>query len=256
MSRILYVLYGVVVYVIFFVTFLYAIAFVEDWTHVVGGHNLVPHMIDFGGPTSSTGVAFVIDALLLSLFAVQHSVMARRGFKAAWTKVVPKAIERSTFVLFASLALIVMFVFWHPMTRTIWGSPSFYHSSAGKALIGLSLVGWGLVLVATFLINHFELFGLQQVVQAAKGVDPAKPTFKAPGFYKLVRHPIYLGFIIAFWATPVMTVGHLLFAVATLGYMLVAIQLEERDLTHEFGDQYKNYKATVRGLVPVPKSKD
>ena len=253
MSRILYVLYGIVVYVIFFVTFLYAIAFVEDWTHVVGGHNLVPHMLDYGGTQSSTGVAFVIDALLLSLFAVQHSVMARRGFKQVWTKIIPKAIERSTFVLAASLALIVMFVFWRPMTSSaIW---TVHDKTIGHALIGLSLVGWGIVLVATFLINHFELFGLQQVYQAAKGVDPAKPHFKAPGFYKLVRHPIYLGFIIAFWATPVMTIGHLLFAVATLGYMLVAIQLEERDLTHEFGDQYKNYKATVRGLVPVPKSK-
>jgi len=253
MSRILFALYGVVCYLVFFITFLYAIGFVEDFHwHLFGTTYFVPRAIDFGGETSGTATALVIDAALLSLFAVQHSVMARRGFKAVWTKVVPKAIERSTFVLAASLALIVMFYFWRPMTDTLWN----VHSEAlGRVLQAVSLAGWGIVLVATFLINHFHLFGLHQVYHHYKGVDPGPTKFRAPGLYKLVRHPIYLGFIIAFWVTPAMTYGHLLFAVATLGYILVAIQFEERDLIHEHGDTYKQYKDNVRGLVPLPKGK-
>jgi methanethiol S-methyltransferase len=255
MSRILFLIYGVLCYLVFFGTFLYAIGFVENsHLHVFGDFYFVPKGIDFGGTTATFTVsALIIDAVLLSLFAVQHSGMARRGFKEIWTRVlVPKAVERSTYVLLASVCLIVLFRFWQPMTGVVWA----VHSEAvGKLLMIISLLGYGLVLVATFLINHFELFGLHQVFNHARGVAMERPRFKSPGFYKLVRHPIYLGFIIAFWAAPVMTYGHLLFAVATLGYILVAIQLEERDLTAEFGNTYKEYKESVRGLVPLPKSK-
>ncbi len=252
MSRILFLVYGALCYLVFFGTFLYAIGFVENaHVRVLGDVHFVPRAIDFGGPVSSTGAALVVDAALLGLFAVQHSGMARRGFKAFWTRVlVPKPVERSTYVLFASLSLIALFAFWRPMTGVVWAVES---ELVGNLLIGVSLLGWGLVLVATFLINHFELFGLKQVYGHARGIAPGPPKFKSPGLYKLVRHPIYLGFIVAFWVTPVMTWGHLLFAVATLGYILVAIQLEERDLVHEFGDQYRNYRERVRGLLPLPK---
>jgi protein-S-isoprenylcysteine O-methyltransferase Ste14 len=253
-SKILFPLYGAVCYVVFFVTFLYAIGFVEDFHyHLFGDVYFVSRAIDFGGEVSSTGTAFVIDAALLSLFAVQHSAMARRGFKAMWTRVlVPKAIERSTYVLAASLCLIAMFVFWRPMPDVVWSIDS---EAIGKLMRGISLAGWGIVLVSTFLINHFHLFGLQQVYMHAKGTQDHVARFRTPAFYRLVRHPIYLGFIIAFWVTPVMTMGHLLFAVATFGYILVAIQLEERDLLHEFPMEYKQYKDEVRGLLPVPKGK-
>ena len=254
MSRILFLLYGVVCYLIFFGTFLYAIGFVESsHIHLFGDFYFVPKGIDSGGSVSSTVSALIINALLLSLFAVQHSSMARRGFKAVWTRVlVPKAVERSTYVLAASICLIVLFTFWRPMTGVVW---SIQNEAIGKLLIAISLLGFGLVLVATFLINHFDLFGLNQVYMHARGVAPEPPKFKSPAIYKLVRHPIYLGFIIAFWVTPAMTFGHLLFAVATLGYILVAIQLEERDLIHEYGNTYKQYKERVRGLVPLPKGK-
>jgi protein-S-isoprenylcysteine O-methyltransferase Ste14 len=257
MSRTLFAVYGVVCYLVFFGTFLYAIGFVEDWNLL--GHPITflkswTHGVDFtNSAPSSTGKALVIDAVLLSLFAVQHSGMARRGFKAVWTRVlVPKAVERSTYVLAASLCLIIMFKFWQPMPDTVW---SIKNESVGKAIQAVSLLGWGIVLVATFLINHFHLFGLHQVYHHYKGIEPGPTKFHTPGFYKLVRHPIYMGFIIAFWVTPVMTRGHLLFAVATLGYILVAIQLEERDLIAEHGDEYKKYKGSVRGLVPLPKNK-
>jgi protein-S-isoprenylcysteine O-methyltransferase Ste14 len=254
MSRILFLLYGVVCYLIFFGTFLYAIGFVENaHIHIFGDFYFVPKGIDSGGSVASTASALIINALLLSLFAVQHSSMARRGFKAFWTRVlVPKAVERSTYVVAASVCLIVLFAFWRPMTGVVW---SVENAALAKLLIAVSLGGWGLVLVATFLINHFDLFGLQQVYLHAKGVTPEPPKFKQPGIYKLIRHPIYLGFIIAFWVTPHMTFGHLLFAVATLGYIVVAIQLEERDLIHEYGDTYKQYRDRTRGLVPLPKGK-
>jgi len=254
MSRILFPIYGAVCYLVFFVTFLYAIGFVEDFHwHLFGDHYFVPRAVDFGGETSSTITALLVNAVLLSLFAVQHSGMARRGFKEVWTRVlVPKAVERSTYVLAASLCLIVMLRFWRPMPDIIWA----VHSEAiGRAIQAVSLLGWGIVLLATFLINHFHLFGLHQVYNHAKGIEMGPMKMKSPGLYKLVRHPIYMGFIIAFWVTPVMTYGHLLFAVATLGYILVAIQLEEKDLIQEHGDEYKQYKEKVRGLVPLPKAK-
>ena len=249
MARVLYFLYGVVVYVLFLGTFLYAIGFVENFHwKLFGNLFFVPKSIDFGGKYAPWTAAIGIDAVLLSLFAVQHSAMARKGFKEAWTKIVPKPIERSTYVLFASLCLITLFAFWHPMIGIVWSVKS---QTLARVIQIVSLAGFGIVLIGTFLINHFDLFGLRQVFRTLQGQPPAALRFITPGLYKVVRHPIYLGFIIAFWAAPVMTTGHLLFAVATLGYILVAIQFEERDLVREYGKDYQDYRRRVGMLLPV-----
>jgi protein-S-isoprenylcysteine O-methyltransferase Ste14 len=195
--------------------------------------------------------ALIVNLLLMSLFAVQHSVMARRQFKEWWTQYVPKSVERSTYVLFASLALVVLFWQWRPMPDVMW---QVANPSVAMAVTGLSFVGWLLVLTSTFLINHFELFGVHQVVNNLAGRSMSEPRFKTPVLYKVVRHPIYLGFIIAFWAAPVMTVGHALFAAVTTAYIFVGIWLEERDLTELFGDEYRRYKERVSMLVPWRKS--
>jgi len=242
MSRFMAFLYGLAAYAVFFATFLYAIGFVDGL--------LVPKAIDTGvaGPQTE---ALVVNLLLMSVFAVQHSVMARRQFKDWWTQYVPKPVERSTYVLFASLALALLMWQWRPLPATVWhvGNPE-----VAAALVALSLVGWLLVLTSTFLINHFELFGLHQVANNLTGRNMPPMRFKTPLFYKLVRHPIYLGFIIAFWAAPVMSVGHLLFAVVTTAYIFVGIILEERDLTVVFGEEYRRYRQQVSMLVPWRKS--
>jgi len=240
MKRLLFFLYGILCYSVFFVTFLYAIGFV--------GNLVVPKTIDTGMQGSSEG-AWLVDILLLSLFAVQHSVMARQGFKKWWTKFVPKPIERSTYVLFSSLVLILIFAYWRPITVDIWNIQG---TIIGSFLVALFFTGWFIVLFGTFLINHFNLFGLQQVYLNLKNQEMPKPHFVRPFFYKVVRHPLMLGFIIAFWAAPHMTVGHLLFAFATTGYILVAIQLEERDLVKFHGDEYRKYQQEVSQIVPMP----
>lgn len=242
MGKIIAFLYGLAAYLIFFVSFLYAIGFVVGM--------VVPKTIDTGAVVSLTE-AFIVNLLLMSVFAVQHSVMARRQFKEWWTQYVPKSVERSTYVLFASLALILLFWQWRPMPAAVW---QVTNPNVAMVLVGVSLFGWFLVLLSTFMISHFELFGLHQVITNLAGRKSTEMRFKTPGLYRLVRHPIYLGFIIAFWSTPAMTVGHLLFAAVTTAYIFVGIFLEERDLVQLFGDDYRRYKERVSMLIPWRKA--
>jgi protein-S-isoprenylcysteine O-methyltransferase Ste14 len=242
MGRMLIFLYGLVSYAFFLVTLLYAIGFV---TGIV-----VPKTID-GGAVVPVLEALVVNLALLTLFAVQHSVMARPGFKRWWTKIIPAPAERPTYVLLATAALALLLWQWRPLPEIVWRVTD---PQVANGLLGLSLFGWLIVLLSTFMINHFELFGLHQVIMNLLGRKTPPAEFKTPGLYKLVRHPIYLGFIIAFWATPVMTYGHLLFAAVTTAYILVGIMLEERDLVEIFGDDYRRYRERVSMLIPWRKS--
>jgi protein-S-isoprenylcysteine O-methyltransferase Ste14 len=238
-KRVLFFAYGAAAYLIFLATFLYAIAF-------VGGF-LVPRRLD--GPTeTSLPVAIAIDCGLLAVFAVQHSVMARRWFKERWTQIIPWTIERSTFVLFASLALLLLFWQWRPIGIEIW---SVENEAARAVLWTLFATGWATVLVVTFLINHFDLFGLRQVWLPLIGRPYTRVQFVTPLPYRFVRHPLYFGFLLAFWMTPHMTLAHLLFAVATTAYIVLAIQFEERDLVAEHGATYEAYRREVPMLVPA-----
>ena len=242
--------YGAVSYAIFFVTFLYAIAFVGNISDVAGILTL-SKTID-SGAQGNVLASLLINCALLSVFAVQHSLMARPSFKRVWTKIVPKSVERSTYVLFATLALVLLFWQWRPITDIFWRVSQ---PMGVYALTALFALGFAIVLVSTFLINHFELFGLRQVWARITGATIPEAKFRTPLFYKSVRHPIYLGFIIAFWAAPVMSVGHLLFAIATTGYIFIGIYFEERDLVAHFGDTYREYRRRVSMIVPLPKAK-
>lgn len=242
MGRVMALLYGIIAYVVFFFVFLYAIGFVSGLA--------VPKTIDSGmaGPVAE---AILVDLVLMSIFALQHSIMARQQFKAWWTRFVPKPVERSTYVLLASLALALLFWQWQPLPGSVW---EIGEGPIAAAVTALGLFGWLIVLTSTFLINHFELFGLHQIANNLVGRPMPMPHFRTPLYYKLVRHPIYLGFVIAFWATPSMSAGHLLFAAVTTAYILIGIQLEERDLIALFGDEYQRYRRRVAMLLPWRKS--
>jgi methanethiol S-methyltransferase len=233
----------------FLATFLYLIGFVVDADFMVSNVHVVGKSIDRGGlgDGALTITAVVIDAALLALFALQHSVMARQGFKRLWTRIVPPSAERSTYVLASNVVLIVLVLAWFPITYDFWRVTA--QPWAGL-LTATGLVGWAIVLLSTLLIDHFDLFGLRQVFARLRGRQLAEHKFTTPLFYRAVRHPLYLGFLIAFWATPRMTLGHLLFAVATTGYILVAVQFEERDLVGIFGEEYSDYRRRVPMLIP------
>jgi protein-S-isoprenylcysteine O-methyltransferase Ste14 len=242
-GRVTVFVYGVACYLVFLATFLYAIAFLGDFG--------VVKSID-SGPETPVGLALAINAGLLGLFAVQHSVMARPWFKRAWTKFVPPTAERSTYVLFSSVAMILLFWLWRPIGGMIWEVTDM----AGRAVIwGIYAIGWLLLLAATFLINHFDLFGLRQVYLHLAGLPYTALQFRTPGLYRYVRHPIYLGWLCIFWATPQMTAAHLVLALATTAYILMAIRWEERDLVRAHGETYRLYRDQVPKILPLGRRK-
>jgi len=234
-------IYGAAAYALFFVTFLYAIGFVGNW--------IVPKSIDSGTARAALP-SLLINGALLAIFVVQHTVMARPAFKRWWTTVIPRAIERSTFVIAASLSLLVVFLFWQPLPRTVWHVEQ---PLAAAAITAVSLAGWALVLFSSFVINHFDLFGLRQVWQRFMSREHTPVHFQLRGPYRLVRHPLMVGFLIAFWATPHMSEGRLFFAIMTTGYILMGIWFEERDLVAQHGEDYLAYRRRVRALLPLPR---
>jgi protein-S-isoprenylcysteine O-methyltransferase Ste14 len=245
MKKIAFFAYGMVSYGLFFVSFLYMIAFVGNF-EVAG---FVPKTID-SGATGSLSTAIMVNIGIIILFGLQHTIMARPGFKAAWTKIIPKPIERSTYVNFTTAILVLLFSQWRPMTDIIWQ----VDGSLGKnVLLGIYFGGYLLVLYASFLINHFDLFGLRQVFLFLFAKKYTHPPLASPTVYRIIRHPILLGWTIAFWATPTMTVGHLLFAMTMTAYILIAIPFEERDLESALGEEYRLYKSRTPMLLPLPR---
>jgi methanethiol S-methyltransferase len=238
MSRVGIFAYGIFSYLVFFAVFLYGIGF-------IGGF-LTPTSLD-SVPATSAGHALTVDLILLAVFAVQHSGMARPGFKSWWKRIVPEAAERSTYVLISSLALAALYIFWQPIGGVVWTVPG---GPARNAVIGLYLLGWLLLLYSTFLIDHLDLFGLKQVWRRLHEKAYRAPVFRTPTLYKLVRHPLYIGWLTIFWAAPRMTVAHLVFALATTAYILIAIRFEERDLVSTFGNVYLDYRARTPMLIP------
>lgn len=239
MKRLLILLYGVFSYLVFLASFLYAIAFVGNFPGLKS--------IDSGAP-EPTGRAMVIDVVLLASFAIQHSVMARQPFKRAWTKIIPDAAERSTYVLLASLLLFLLYWQWRSLPTTVWQITSMPATIVAYVLFWS---GWLIVLVSTFMIDHFDLFGLKQVYSQFQQRQYRPPEFKMSGLYRYVRHPIMVGFIVAFWSTATMSAGHLLFALTTTAYIFLAIFLEERDLTALYGERYRKYRSRVWALLPL-----
>lgn len=246
MKKTIYLVYAGFCYLVFLITFLYLIGFVENL--------LVPKSIDAIAITTAKPwfIALLINFCLISLFAIQHSVMARQGFKDRWKKIIPAPVERSTYVLFASIVLIILYFFWQPLPFVIW---DFSETTTGIILFIVSFTGWGIVLLSTFLINHFQLFGLQQVYQFVIKRQQQTDTFRTPLLYKIVRHPLYLGFIIAFWVAPVMTAGHLFFSIGMTIYILIGIYHEEKDLVNTHGESYKQYVKQTPKINPFIKSK-
>jgi methanethiol S-methyltransferase len=242
MNRLFALIYGVLIYAVFLATLAYAVCFIGDIA--------VPKTIDIG-VDSPLLLAVAINALLLGIFAIQHSVMARQGFKRVWTQVVPRHLERPTYVLAASLALMLLLWQWRPIPQLVWE----LHGAAATVLSVTFWLGWGLLLASTFLINHFELFGLKQVWTYFDRKEHKEATFRTPALYKIVRHPLYLGFVIAFWSAPRMSLGHLIFSIACTGYILLGIYFEERDLVKAHGQAYRSYRERVPMLVPFCKGK-
>ena len=242
--------YALACYAAFLATSAYAVGFVGSYWAVFGWQGPWFRSLD-RGPNTGVAEAVVVDLALVLLFGVQHSVMARQGFKRWWARFVPPAIERSTYVLAASICLLLLFWQWRPIGVVLWDASQ---GVLGTLFIAMSLVGWFVVVRSTFLIDHAGLFGLRQAFGAAR--SNATVDFMTPGFYRAVRHPLYLGFLVAFWSAPVMTLGHFLFAAALTVYVLVAIPFEERDLDAQFGERYREYRKRVRALIPFPRSAD
>ncbi|MEM9839663.1 MAG: methanethiol S-methyltransferase [Pseudomonadota bacterium] len=243
MSRILIFAYGVASYVVFLGVFVYAIAFL--------GNFYIPNSID-ADPAGPVRTALIVNLALLSGFAVQHSLMARPFFKRWWTSMIPPAAERSTYILFSNLAMIALFLWWQPIGGVVWDINA---QPSRSIILAIYFIGWAILFYATCLLNHFELFGLRQVWHHLRGLPQPEAQFREPGMYKHVRHPIYVGWLIIFWATPTMTMAHLLFAVVTSLYILVAVQFEEHDLVKALGDDYRNYKRRVPMILPLPRRK-
>ena len=248
-AGVLIAVYGLAVYLMFLIAFLYLIGFVLDADFMVGTLHVVGKSVDRGGlgDGTLTVTAVVVDVLLLALFGVQHSVMARAGFKRWWTRVVPPSAERSTYVLASNICLIALLVAWFPITHDIWRVTA---QPWRAILTATTVVGWVITLLSTVLIDHFDLFGVRQVIARWRGRRLVEHKFSTPLLYRAVRHPLYLGFLIAFWVTPRMTLGHLLFTTGMTGYILLAVRFEERDLVRLFGDQYRDYRRRVPMLIP------